>query len=104
MKLCFGKLAYIITSELTRSLSIPVYIASSILKAIFARPTEQGSRTLVHAAGSGPETHGQYLSNCAVALTAPLVNSADGYIAQNRVWDELAKKFDAISPGITSNL
>lgn len=32
-----------------------------------ARETERGSRTLVHAAEGGPETHGQYLSDCRVS-------------------------------------
>lgn len=37
------------------------------LKALLARSTEHGSRTLVHAAEAGPETHGQYLSNCCIS-------------------------------------
>ena len=91
-------------SELARSVSRPAYIALIILRAIFARTTEQGSRTLVHAASQGPETHGQYLSNCQIASPAPLVTSPEGYATQNRVWDELVKKFEAIEPGIVSNL
>lgn len=39
----------------------------TILKAIFARTTEHGSRALVNAAEGGPEMHGQYLSDCHVA-------------------------------------
>ena len=31
-----------------------------------ARNSEVGSRTLVHAAEGGKETHGQYLSDCKV--------------------------------------
>lgn len=31
-----------------------------------ARETEVGSRTLVHAAEGGLETHGQYLSDCKI--------------------------------------
>lgn len=38
----------------------------SVLKFIIARSTEHGSRSLVHAAGAGSESHGQYLSNCLV--------------------------------------
>lgn len=94
----------LMTSELTRNFSTPLYIASVILEAIFARTTEQGSRTLVHAASQGPETHGQYMSNCQIALPAPLVLSQVGYVTQNRVWVELTKKLEAITPGITSNL
>lgn len=32
------------------------------------RPTEVGGRTLIHAAEGGAETHGEYLSDCTVAL------------------------------------
>ncbi|KAF2011826.1 short-chain dehydrogenase [Aaosphaeria arxii CBS 175.79] len=91
-------------SELTRNVSTPVYIASVILKALFARTTEQGSRTLVHAASQGPETHGQYMSDCQITPPAPLVLHPVGYVTQNRVWNELTKKLEAIKPGITSNL
>ena len=79
-------------------------IAQSIIQPVFARTTEQGSRTLVHAASQGPESHGQYMSNCQVAPVAPLVTSAVGYETQNRVWIELSKKLENIKPGVTSNL
>ena len=36
------------------------------MRALLARTTEVGSRTLVHAAAGGKETHGQYLSDCKV--------------------------------------
>lgn len=81
-----------------------MYIGYRITRAIFARTTEQGGRTLVHAASQGPETHGQYLSNCQITLPAPLVLSPVGFVTQNRVWKELTEKFEAIKPGITSNL
>lgn len=79
-------------------------VAQFVMDPIFARSTEQGSRTLVHAASAGAETHGQYMSNCKVSPTAPLVTSAVGYQAQNRVWAELSQKLEGIKPGITSNL
>lgn len=51
-------------SELAREASWIIHAA----KAIFARTTEAGSRTLVYAAQAGQETHGQYVSNCQVEL------------------------------------
>jgi hypothetical protein len=81
-----------------------VNIAEMIIQPIFARTTEQGSRTLVHAASQGAETHGQYLSNCRVAPVAPLVTSSAGYMAQERVWAELSRKLEGIRSGITSGL
>lgn len=50
-------------SELARDAGWGLYI----MKLLLARTTEHGSRTLVHAAQGGAETHGQYLSNCRVA-------------------------------------
>lgn len=35
-------------------------------RAMLARTTEEGSRTLVHATLAGKETHGQYLDDCKI--------------------------------------
>lgn len=75
-----------------------------MLKFFLARSTEVGSRTLVHAATQGAETHGQYLSDCKVAPPSEYVLSAEGYKDQNRVWEELCAKLEAVKPGITHNL
>ena len=45
--------------------------AIEVLKFLLARTTEQGSRALVHAAGCGMETHGEYLSQCRITKYAP---------------------------------
>ncbi|KAF2725928.1 short-chain dehydrogenase [Polychaeton citri CBS 116435] len=87
-------------SELTRE----GHWRFALLKALLARSTEQGSRTLIHAVSQGPETHGQYLSDCKIEDPAPLVLSEEGKKAQVRVWDELVQKLEAIQPGVTSNL
>ena len=39
----------------------------TVLKFFFARTTEVGSRTLVHATEAGEGSHGQYLSSCQIA-------------------------------------
>jgi len=75
-----------------------------MVKALLARPTEHGSRTLVHAAEAGPETHGQYLSNCCIAEPSAFVRSKEGAEAQKRVWDELSQKLERIQPGIMANV
>jgi len=69
-----------------------------------ARTTEQGSRTLVHAAMSGPETHGQYMSDCHIAQTSAFVRSAEGKKASVRVWEELSEKLEKIEPGVLKNI
>ena len=75
-----------------------------IMKFFLARTTEFGSRTLVHAASSGVGSHGQYLLNCKVAVPSDYVFSSEGYEVQNRVWEELSDKLEAIKPGVTGNL
>jgi len=76
-----------------------------VLKAIMgARTTEQGSRTLVHAAIAGPTSHGQYLSDCTVTEPSPFVGSKEGGEVQAKVWQELSEKLAKIQPGILKNL
>ena len=41
-------------------------IGRFLLRTLIMRSTEEGSRTLVHAAQGGSEAHGQYLNNCKV--------------------------------------
>jgi retinol dehydrogenase-12 len=69
-----------------------------------ARTAEQGSRTLVHAAGAGSETHGEYLSDCKVIEPSDFVRSAEGKKTAERVWEELSEKLEKIEPGIFKNL
>lgn len=74
------------------------------MKKVLARTTEVGSRTLVASALAGKDTHGEYMSDCAVAKTAPLVGSEEGKRAQERVWKELSQKLETIQPGILKNI
>ncbi|KAK4460085.1 short-chain dehydrogenase [Cladorrhinum samala] len=74
----------------------------AIFCALIARTCENGSRTLVHAAEQGAESHGGYLDDCELTPPAPNVTSERGKIAQDRVWGELVKKLEAIQPGVTN--
>lgn len=76
----------------------------AIMKFFLARSTEAGSRTLVHAALAGPETHGQYQNNCKNEEPAPLVVGGEGKEVQERVWDELASILEGIVPGVMRNI
>ncbi|CAI6332124.1 unnamed protein product [Periconia digitata] len=77
-------------------------IAFAIFKFFLARSTEYGSRALVHAGLSGPESHGHYQSEAAIQKPSDFVLSAEGYKAQDRVWRELSQKLEGIKPGVTS--
>jgi hypothetical protein len=86
--------------ELTREIKWLVWL----LHLLLARSTEVGSRTLVDATTSGPESHGEYKSDCQVVPPSAYVLSEDGRKMQKRVWAELTAKLEVIEPGVTSNL
>jgi hypothetical protein len=67
---------------------------------IAGRSPEVGSRTLVHAAGGGEETHGMYLDNCEVGRIAEWIVSERGVRIQAKLWKELSEKLEEISPGV----
>ncbi len=87
-------------SELSRDGNAQV----KIMKLLFARTTEAGSRTLVAAAGAGPDTHGEYMNMCRVAPTATVTQGAEGRETQRKLWDELMVKLEKIEPGVSGNL
>ncbi|KAI9681992.1 MAG: hypothetical protein M1817_000046 [Caeruleum heppii] len=74
------------------------------LKALLARTTEAGSRTLVAAVEKGTETHGKYMSDCEVTDPAPMVLNEEGTRLQRQIWSELAQKLENIHPGILQNI
>ncbi|RMY39361.1 hypothetical protein D0866_01980 [Hortaea werneckii] len=76
----------------------------NLVMRVMCRTTEVGSRTLVHAGLSGPETHGKYMSNCRIEECAPLVQGKEGSEIQRRVWQELSEKLNEIEPGVTKVL
>ncbi|KAJ8133532.1 hypothetical protein O1611_g88 [Lasiodiplodia mahajangana] len=76
----------------------------SFAKAIMARTTEVGSRTLVHSAAAGMESHGQYMSECRVKEPSPFVRSDEGARTQERVHKELMEILERIQPGIGHNI
>ncbi|KAK8061221.1 hypothetical protein PG997_015442 [Apiospora hydei] len=68
---------------------------------VLARTTEQGSRTIFHAATQGAETHGQYMSDCRIDQPSETVTK--GKELQDRLWQELVMKLEKIQPGVTKN-
>lgn len=89
-------------SELVREGSIPV----SILKALLARTTEVGSRTLFHSAMAGKESHGTYMHDGKIGQEhlSPFVTSKDGEVAAQKVWTQLSSILETIQSGVTKDL
>lgn len=76
------------------------------LKLLTARTTEVGARTLVAAAETGPEGHGQYMTNSVISEKAvsEFAKSGEGKQTGQRVWKELKGKLEGISPGVTKEI
>jgi len=72
-----------------------------VAQAVLARSTEVGSRALVHALLSGPESQGQYLTNCHVQTPSSQVTNASGRRLQKQFFDELLQKMETIHPGVS---
>jgi hypothetical protein len=56
----------------------------------------------VYGASVGPEAYDQYVSDCKITLTVGLTKGEKSPKLQNRVWEELKQKLEAIRPGVTS--
>ena len=89
-------------SELAREAGMSL----KIMKLLFARSTEVGSRTLMAAAAAGPESHGKYMTDAKVddSQLSPFVRSDDGKAAAEKVWTELSEILENVQPGVTKNL
>jgi len=91
-------------SQLMRHASFLLAIGAKIGKALLARNSEVGSRTLVSAALAGEDTHGEYMADCKIAQPSTFVRSNEGAQVQKRVYDELMAILEGIEPGITKNI
>ncbi|RMJ15277.1 hypothetical protein CDV36_005089 [Fusarium kuroshium] len=68
-----------------------------LLRLFIGRTPEQGSRTLLHAAVAGTESHGKYVSDCEIKeyLVLGWVSDDSGLHMQRRVWMDLLKNLNA---------
>lgn len=78
-------------------------LVDASMRFVFARSTEVGSRTLVHAASHGAESHGAYFDDCKIAGPSAYVRSEEGAKDGERVWKELIDKLEGIKSGVTKN-
>ncbi|TGO40916.1 hypothetical protein BHYA_0029g00250 [Botrytis hyacinthi] len=75
---------------------------SWLLSTLLARSTEVGSRALVEGIAAGEESHGEYMADCLIAETGPLVRGSEGNKLQKKVWEQLVRELETIQPGVTS--
>ena len=53
-------------TELTRHVGTIPQLMIGTMRGLFGRTAEEGSRTLLHGAVAGKESHGKYLSECEI--------------------------------------
>lgn len=79
------------------------FFGRNLLKLI-GRTADIGARTLTSAIAAGPETHGQYVSECRVKHASAFVRSDEGRQLQAQLWRELVQMLEMISPGVADGL
>ncbi|KAK4152617.1 hypothetical protein C8A00DRAFT_34707 [Chaetomidium leptoderma] len=94
--LCVTKLARHATQEHTENLRR--------MHAMFGRSAEDGSRTLLHGAVAGVESHGKLLHSCEDGEgDVPDWVKNDTELQKN-TWDVIAKELEAAEPGCVSKM
>ncbi|KAF1946939.1 NAD(P)-binding protein [Clathrospora elynae] len=65
--------------------------AQGVIRAVFARTAEEGSRTIMHAVVADESSHGKYLSGCKIkeSWVQPWMTNAEGQRTQMQIWKEL---------------
>ncbi|KAF1847271.1 uncharacterized protein K460DRAFT_56180 [Cucurbitaria berberidis CBS 394.84] len=72
-----------------------------IVRMLWARTAEEGSRTIIHAVIADESTHGKHLSGCEVKehWISPSMTDAEGQRTQKQIWKELAALMESAHPG-----
>ena len=73
-----------------------------LFKRLTARTSEVGSRTLIHGASAGADSHGQYVPDTKITPTKGLTAGKAGAELQSRIWTELKEILEKIQPGVTT--
>jgi len=91
-------------STLRREAPWPFKIIEDAIAWIFARTTEVGSRTLVHAAlwGSKDDVNGKFLSNSRVEEECDYAFSKEGKEVEARIWAETVQVLQEADPRVKS--
>ena len=78
--------------------------AGWLLKALLARSTEVGSRTLVAGICTGRESHGEYMSDSQNQEVAQWIVTPKGEEMQKSVYEQTMAVLEDVEPGIQNNI
>ncbi|KAJ4307260.1 hypothetical protein N0V88_000642 [Collariella sp. IMI 366227] len=74
------------------------------LHALMGRTAEDGSRTLLHGAVGGVETHGKFLESCEIGEDTTLPDWVKDVEVQKHTWDAIAKELEVTAPGCVAKM
>lgn len=74
------------------------------IRLFLARTTEVGSRTLVHGANPGPESHGEFMSDGKIQEVERWIYSDMGKKAQVKLFEQTMKILESRKPGIGAEI
>ncbi|KAF2430283.1 NAD(P)-binding protein [Tothia fuscella] len=89
-------------TDLTRNADEETKGQIDALNDAVGRTAEVGSRTLLHGAVGGEETHGKYLSECVPKedYIPSWITDESGQKIQKAIWESLSGKLNKIVPGV----
>ncbi|KAJ6512895.1 short-chain dehydrogenase [Mycena sanguinolenta] len=93
---CHSRLTRETESKLTGKILVGAF------KGVVARPTEEGSRTIVHAVVT-PEPksfHGQYITACQIAGESDFLTSPEGLKFRSSLWRETIQALNKADPRV----
>lgn len=91
-------------TQLFRNLPWPIGPVLMLLGGFAIRTSEMASRTLLHAATAGDETHGRYMSSGVVRIEPGFMLGEEGKQLSDKIYAELMGILEGIEPGVTQNI
>ncbi|KAF7556515.1 hypothetical protein G7Z17_g1377 [Cylindrodendrum hubeiense] len=93
-------------TQLSRNVRLTMRIVITLANSLLGRSVEMGSRTLVHAAVAGKESHGCYLGACEIKenQVPSWAIDEEGKQDQKRIWDDIAKELEKVAPGCVERM
>jgi retinol dehydrogenase-12 len=83
---------------------LPVRMMMEVADKVLARSSDMGARTYIMAASAGPESHGMYLEDCKLSTPSPFVETEEGKMLQDRIWEELVVILEQAVLGVCENI
>ncbi|KAH8918116.1 hypothetical protein BT69DRAFT_1323060 [Atractiella rhizophila] len=87
---------------LSREEGVPLVLR--FIQWLIGRTTEEGAKTLVHAAQAGKETHGRYLEHQTVYPEGGLAASDQGTQLAEKCWNEILAVLEELYPDLMAKL